>query len=111
MRLLVPTLGCGTFVLALIQAPFAHIHGNPDQLAVARANIAVKIFGDDLIALRSLGKPFESAVHSVPGVVDLSTEQQTNVPTGRVQFNRTAGARYGLPAGAAADALQTAYVR
>ena len=43
------------------------------------------------------------------GVEDLSTEQQTDIPTLRVRLNREALARYGLGAGAAAATLQTAF--
>jgi Cu/Ag efflux pump CusA len=46
----------------------------------------------------------------VPGVVDLSIEQQINIPTLRVQFDRLMLARYGLPAGEAAETLETALV-
>ena len=49
-------------------------------------------------------------MRDVPGVVDLSTEQQSDVPTLQVRFDRAALARYGLQAGAAAQILQTAFV-
>jgi len=47
-------------------------------------------------------------MRGVAGVVDLSIEQQMDIPTLRVQFDRQTLARYGLPAGHAADTLQTA---
>ncbi len=85
-------------------------HRIDHMLSGSRANIAVKIFGDDLQMLRDLAKQAESIMRGVPGVVDLSIEQQTDIPTIPVRFDRTALARYGLPAGAAAEALQTAFV-
>ena len=85
-------------------------HRIDHMLSGTRASIAVKIFGDDLYALRSLAQQVEAAMRDVPGVVDLSTEQQTDIPTVRVRFDRAALARYGLPAGSAAEALQTAFV-
>ncbi|MCH7985199.1 MAG: efflux RND transporter permease subunit, partial [Acidobacteria bacterium] len=63
----------------------------------------------DLATLRLLARQVEAIMRDVPGVVDLSTEQQTDIPTIRVRFDRAALARYGLPAGAAAEALQTAF--
>ncbi len=85
-------------------------HRIDHMLSGTRANIAVKVFGDDLQTLRDLAQQVEAAMRSVPGVVDLSTEQQTDIPTIRVRFDRTALARYGMPVGDAAGALQTAFV-
>ena len=84
-------------------------HRIDHMLSGTRTKIAVKIFGDDLATLRLLARQVEAIMRDVPGVVDLSTEQQTDIPTIRVRFDRTALARYGLPAGAAAEALQTAF--
>ena len=44
----------------------------------------------------------------VEGVVDLSTEAQTEIPTLRVKVEADQAARYGIPSGEAAEALQTA---
>ena len=44
------------------------------------------------------------------GLVDLSVEQQTDIPTVRVNFDRAALGRYGLQSGTAAEALETALV-
>ena len=52
--------------------------------------------------LRRIGTAVQAAVSSVPGLVDLSVEQQTDIPTVSVRFDRSALARYGLEAGSAA---------
>jgi len=83
-------------------------HRIDHMLSGTRANIAVKIFGDDLATLRDLANRVQTTMQGVPGVVDLSIEQQMDIPTLRVRFDRPMLARYGLPAGDAADALQTA---
>ncbi len=83
-------------------------HRIDHMLSGTRANIAVKIFGDDLATLRNLATQAQAAMRQVEGVVDLSIEQQMDIPILRVQFDRPALARYGLPAGHAADTLQTA---
>jgi Cu/Ag efflux pump CusA len=85
-------------------------HRIDHMLSGTRANIAVKIFGDDLGTLRALAMRVQAVVQTVPGAVDVSTEQQMEIPTVRVTYNRPALARYGLGAGAAARALQTAFV-
>ena len=85
-------------------------HRIDHMLSGTRANIAVKIFGKDLNELRRIGQQVQAAMHNVSGVVDLSVEQQTDIPTVRVQFDRQALARYGVPSGQAAAALETALV-
>ena len=85
-------------------------HRIDHMLSGTRSNIAVKIFGDDLRTLRTLGEQVRAAISDVPGVVDLSVEQQTDIPTVSVRFDREALARYGLPSGAAAEALETAFL-
>ena len=83
-------------------------HRIDHMLSGTRANIAVKIFGEDLNELRRIGQQVQAAMRNVSGVVDLSVEQQTDIPTVRVQFDRPALARYGVPSGQAAAALETA---
>jgi CzcA family heavy metal efflux pump len=83
-------------------------HRIDHMLSGTRASIAVKVFGDDLTVLRELAKSIESAVRGTEGLVDLSTEQQVDIPTLRVQFDRQALARYGISSGRAAAALRTA---
>ena len=85
-------------------------HRIDHMLSGTRANIAVKVFGDDLQMLRDLAKSVQAVMKDVRGVVDLSTEQQMDIPTVRVAFDRAALARHGLPAGDAARALQAALV-
>jgi CzcA family heavy metal efflux pump len=83
-------------------------HRIDHMLSGTRANVAVKIFGDDLQLLRGLAAQVQAEMAQVDGVVDLSTEAQTEIPTLRVKVEPEAAARYGIPAGEAADALQTA---
>jgi CzcA family heavy metal efflux pump len=85
-------------------------HRIDHMLSGTRANIAIKIFGDDLHELRTIGERVRAAVAPVPGLVDLSVEQQTDIPTVRVHFDRAALGRYGLQSGVAAEALETALV-
>jgi CzcA family heavy metal efflux pump len=85
-------------------------HRIDHMLSGTRANIAIKVFGDDLHELRAIGERVQAAVAPIPGLVDLSVEQQTDIPTVRVHFDRAALGRYGLQAGVAAEALETALV-
>ncbi len=93
-------------VQATLGQPISHRIDH--MLSGTRASIAVKIFGEDLDRLRSLGSEVESLMREVPGVVDLSTEQQALVPTLRVEFDRDAIARHGLRIADVAHALELA---
>ena len=66
------------------------------MLSGTRANIAVQVFGDDLRTLRRLGEQVRDVVAGVSGAVDVSLEQQMDVPFVRFVLNRPAIARYGL---------------
>ena len=83
-------------------------HRIDHMLSGTRANIAVKVFGDDLGTLRRLGERVREAMATVPGVADLSLEQQMDVPFIRFVLNRQAIARYGLRPADVAEAVETA---
>ena len=85
-------------------------HRIDHMLSGTRANVAVKIFGDDLQTLRSLAAAVQAEMAQVTGVVDLSVEAQADIPTLRVKIDPEAAGRHGIPAGAAAEMLQTARV-
>lgn len=78
------------------------------MLSGTRANIAVKVFGPDLYALRQVGARVRDAMQGVPGVADLQLEQQTDVPQLRLRADRTALARDGMTVGQLADAIDVA---
>jgi CzcA family heavy metal efflux pump len=84
-------------------------HRIDHMLSGTRANIAVKVFGDYLGTLRRLGERVREVVTAVPGAVDVSLEQQMDVPTLRFVLNRTAIARYGLHANDVGEAIETAF--
>ncbi|MCK5352207.1 efflux RND transporter permease subunit, partial [bacterium] len=72
------------------------------------AEIAVKIFGEDLTVLRSLAEEVEQIMGGVAGVRDLYVEAQVPIPQVRIEVNRTQAARYGLGVGEITEALETA---
>lgn len=84
-------------------------HRIDHMLSGTRANVAVKIFGDDLAELRGLAAEVEGLMEAIPGVVDLSTEQQMDVPQVRADFDRAALARHGLHVEDVALALNSAF--
>jgi len=84
-------------------------HRIDHMLSGTRANIAVKIFGTDLHELRRLAEQVRRAMQTVPGVVDLSTEQQTDIPFLTIRFDRSALARHRLHVRDAAEVIETAF--
>jgi Cu/Ag efflux pump CusA len=82
-------------------------HRIDHMLSGTRANIAVKIVGDDLPTLRRLGERVRDAMSGIDGVVDVSLEQQTDIPFVRFVLNRAAIARYGLKVQDVAEAIET----
>ncbi|RFF31244.1 efflux RND transporter permease subunit [Wenzhouxiangella sediminis] len=83
-------------------------HRIDHMLSGTRANIAIKIFGEDLAELRRLGAQVESRVAEVPGAVDVAMEEQSEIPFVSVRFDRLALANYGLSVHEASEALETA---
>lgn len=84
-------------------------HRIDHMLSGTRANIAIKIFGEDLFELQKLGKEIETLVTNVPGAVDVAMDQQTEIPFVTVKFDRAALANYGMTMADAAEALETAF--
>ena len=84
-------------------------HRIDHMLSGTRANIAVKLFGPDLYELRRLGEQVRAQMETVTGVVDLSVEQQADVPVLMVDFRRDAIARHGLQVNDVAEAIEAAF--
>jgi len=86
------TLVPGTFIA--IGQPISHRIDH--MLSGTRANIAVKIFGTDLYELRQFAEQVKTQMENVDGIVDLSVDQQTDIPQVRIRANREKMALYGL---------------
>ena len=84
-------------------------HRIDHMLSGTRANIAIKIFGEDLFELRRLGGEIEGLVSEVPGAVDVAMDQQAEIPFISVRFDRPALASYGMTVRQAAEALETVF--
>ena len=70
-------------------------HRIDHMLSGTRAAVAIKLFGPDLLTLRTLGQRVRAVVSTVPGVVDLQVEPQTHVPQLHIRFDREAIAAHG----------------
>ncbi len=75
-------------------------------LSGVRAQIALKIYGDDLDTLRGLADGLQGRLRSVPGLVDLSVERQVLIPQIKLRIDYRKAAQHGLAAGDVLQALQ-----
>lgn len=66
------------------------------MLSGTQANIAVKLFGPDLNKLFQLGNQIKSAVANIPGIADLTLEQQIERPQLQIHPKRDMLAKYGI---------------
>jgi cobalt-zinc-cadmium resistance protein CzcA len=69
-----------------------------EMVAGIRADLGVKIFGDDLALLKQKAAEVRAIVEAIPGAADVTTEQVTGQPLVRVVVDRDAIARHGIAA-------------
>src|SRR3546814_10001525 len=79
-----------------------------EWMAGVRAEVAVKVYGDDLDRLAELGAQIEAVANGVAGAADVQLEQTTGLPLMTVTPDRAALARYGLSVAAVQDAVSIA---
>jgi HME family heavy-metal exporter len=68
-------------------------------LSGVRAQIALKIFGDDLDTLRGLAGELKERLAKIPGITDLQIEKQVLIPQYKIHLDYDAAARYGVASG------------
>jgi HME family heavy-metal exporter len=78
-------------------------------LSGVQAQIALKLYGNDLTELRSKAGEIKNLMQGVEGVVDLNVERQVMVPQLLIRVKRDALQRYGLQAGKVAEELEVFY--
>jgi copper/silver efflux system protein len=83
-------------------------HRIDHMLSGTMANIAVKVYGPELFRLRTIAEEIRREMEGVRGIVDLSTEQQIDIPQVRIVPKRTELARYGLTIACLAEAVEMA---
>ena len=81
-------------------------HRIDHMLSGVRAQIAIKIFGEDLDTLRGQAEVLRAGLATVPGLADLDIEKQVLAPQIKVRIDYAAAARYGVPAPQILSTLQ-----
>ncbi|AMV27820.1 Cobalt-zinc-cadmium resistance protein CzcA [Gemmata sp. SH-PL17] len=72
-----------------------------------RADVGVKLYGDDFNVLTAKAKEIEAVLRTIPGAADLAVEQVTGQPVLQVRVKQDEIARYGVPAQAALDLVES----
>lgn len=81
-------------VVSAVEQPLAHLISH--MLSGVKAQIAVKLYGDDLDLLRREAQKIQSVMAEVPGVRDLQVEQQTIIPQLRIEADGSKLEMFGL---------------
>jgi cobalt-zinc-cadmium resistance protein CzcA len=109
-----------TQLVAQIEAAVQHVPGNnyeftqPIQMRMnelisgVRADVAIKLYGDDLDTLVEVGERIEAVARSVPGAADVRLEQATGLPLLTITPDRQGLVRYGLNPGDVQHTVATA---
>ncbi len=75
-------------------------------LSGVRAQIALKIYGDDLDTLRSLAGDLRNRLSKIPGITDLAVEKQVLIPQIKIHVDYEQAAQYGVAPGALLRSLE-----
>lgn len=107
-------------LVAEIEAKTEHLPGNAyeftqpirmrmnELISGVRADVAIRIYGDDMDRLATLGEHIRSIATQVPGAADVLLEASSGLPTISVIPDRTSLARYGLNSSDVQDMVATA---
>jgi len=93
-------------VVVSAEQPLAHLISH--MLSGVKAQVGIKLFGDDLGILRQKAKEMEMAIRSVPGVKDLMVEQQVEIPQLQISLDRARLAQQGLTSNVVNEFIETA---
>ncbi|HUD41496.1 MAG TPA: CusA/CzcA family heavy metal efflux RND transporter [Dokdonella sp.] len=107
-------------LIAEIEAEVRRLPGNnyeftqPIQMRMnelisgVRADVAIKVYGDDLDTLLEIGRRIERVAQGVPGAADVRIEQASGLPMLTITPDRASLIRYGLNPGDVQDTVATA---
>ena len=81
-------------VVISAEQPLAHLISH--MLSGVKAQVGIKLYGDDLDVLRRKANEIKAAIETVAGVTDLMVEQQIEIPQLQVRLDRDKLARHGI---------------
>ncbi|NLE39675.1 MAG: efflux RND transporter permease subunit [Pirellulaceae bacterium] len=81
-------------IVSSVEQPLSHLISH--MVAGVKAQVGIKLYGDDLDVLRRKVEEIRAAIADVPGVIDLQVEPQVEIPQLRVEIDGHRLQRYGL---------------
>lgn len=84
-------------------------HRIDHMLSGTRANIAIKLFGTDLSKMFSLANQIQRNIEGIKGLVDISVEQQIEIPQVQIKAKRNLLAKYGISIGQFTEFIDVAF--
>ncbi|WP_254508920.1 efflux RND transporter permease subunit [Anatilimnocola floriformis] len=93
-------------VVVAVEQPLQHLISH--MLSGVKAQVGIKLYGEDLEVLRRTAKEMEAAMNGIEGVKDLMVEQQVEIPQLQIQLRRDRLAHYGLTSGYVNEFIETA---
>ncbi|WP_436716873.1 efflux RND transporter permease subunit [Roseiconus lacunae] len=93
-------------VVSSTEQPLAHLISH--MISGVKAQIGIKLYGDDLDLLRKKAEEMKAAIADVPGLTDVMVEQQTNIPQLRIELDRSALKQTGLRPAQVMEMVETA---
>ena len=93
-------------IVVSVEQPLAHLISH--MLSGVKAQVAMKLYGDDLSVLRRKADEMKAAIADVEGVKDLQVEQQLTIPQMRIEIDGYQLKQYGLTRGDITEFVETA---
>lgn len=93
-------------IVTAVEQPLAHLISH--MLSGVKAQVAIKLYGDDLDVLRREAEQMKSVIAQVPGVRDLQVEQQVIIPQLRIEADGHKLEQFGLRRLAVNEFVETA---
>lgn len=78
-----------------------------EMVSGVRADLGVKLFGDDFDVLVAKGAEIEAVLRGIPGSADVNTEQITGQPMLQIKIDQAQVARYGVSAQSVLDMVES----
>lgn len=89
-----------------VEQPLAHLISH--MLSGVKAQVGIKLYGDDLAVLRNKAEEMRAAIADVPGVKDLMVEQQVEIPQLQIKLDRELLASNGMTSDYVNEFIETA---
>ncbi len=93
-------------IVFAVEQPISHLISH--MLSGIKAQIGIKLYGEDLLILRKKAKQIEADIKTIPGVKDLIVEPQVDIPQLRIKLDRDKLLLYGMTPTQVNEYIETA---